>query len=126
MTMTRQATLRRWLNVILRGLHLVSVIVLGASLLGAPVSGGSAALGVALTGFAMLALDIWKKPGHLREVAGIAVLMKLLLVAWMAMDATSRPILFWLIVASSAVFAHAPASFRHAVVITHRSNAIEP
>lgn len=117
MAMTRQATARRWINVALRGLHLVTVILLGANLLGAPVSGDHAALGVALTGFAMLALDIWKKPGYLGEVAGVAVMLKLLLVAWMALDASARPVLFWFIVAGSAVFAHAPASFRHAVLI---------
>jgi len=38
-------------------------------------------------------------------------------VGWMAMDAASRPILFWLIVVASAIFAHAPGRFRHAVLI---------
>lgn len=113
-------SLQRWGNVGLRGLHLVAVIFLGAALLGAPTPADHAALGVAFSGFAMLALDIWKKPGHLRETAGLAVLVKLLLVAWMAFDASARPALFWFIVAASAVFAHAPARFRHAVLLGRR------
>jgi hypothetical protein len=114
--------LLRWLNVALRGLHLVAVIMLGAALLGAPVAGGPAALGVAATGFAMLAIDTWSKPNHLLEVSGIAVLVKLVLVGWMAADESSRFALFWIIVAGSAIFAHAPARFRHAVVFGPENN----
>ncbi|MBI4997989.1 MAG: hypothetical protein HZC22_14075 [Rhodocyclales bacterium] len=111
---------QRWLGVLLRGLHLVAVIVLGAALLGAPVSGGLAVLGLWSTGLAMLGLDTWSKPSHLREVSGLAVLVKLVFVSWMAVDAGSRAVLFWLVVGGSAVFAHAPARFRHAVVIPAR------
>jgi hypothetical protein len=110
--------LQRWLNVALRGLHLVAVILLGAALLGAPVAGGTAVFGVAATGLAMLVLDTWSKPSHLREASGIAVLVKLVLVGWMAADESSRFALFWVVVAGSAIFAHAPARFRHAVVFS--------
>lgn len=106
----------RWINVALRGLHLAAVILLGANLLGAPVSSALAVPAVILTGLAMFVVDILKKPSHLREVAGIAVLVKLVLVAWMASDSAMRPALFWLIVGGSAVFAHAPARFRHTVL----------
>lgn len=111
---------QRWLSVLLRGLHLVAVIVLGAALLGAPVASDPAVLGLWTTGLAMLALDTWSKPSHLREASGIAVLAKLALVVWMAVDAASRPVLFWLIVVGSGIFAHAPAGFRHAVLIGQR------
>ena len=104
---------RRWLNVVLRGAHLVAVICLGAALLGAPVNTGQAAFSVAATGFAMFATDTWGRPAHLREVAGLAVIAKLLLVGWMALDPLARPVLFWIIVAGSAFSAHAPARFRH-------------
>jgi hypothetical protein len=112
--------LQRWLNVVLRGLHLVAVIVLGAALLGAPIASDAAVLGLWTTGLAMLASDTWSKPSHLREVSGIAVLVKLLFVAWLAIDTSARPLLFWSIVVSSAVFAHAPAKFRHALVFARR------
>lgn len=113
--------LRRWLNVTLRGLHLIAVILLGAALLGAPVALGAATAGVAATGLAMLALDTWSRPAHLREMAGLSVLLKLGLVAWMAAAPESRFVLFWVVVVGSAVFAHAPAKFRHAVLIRRRS-----
>jgi hypothetical protein len=115
--MTPLDTALRWINVILRGLHLVAVILLGAALLGAPLDAGHAAMAVAASGFAMLLLDIWRKPQHLREAAGLAVLVKLVLVGWMAVDASARPLLFWLIVAGSAISAHAPARFRHAILL---------
>jgi hypothetical protein len=111
---------QRWLGVLLRGLHLVAVVVLGASLLGAPVSGEHAVVGLWSTGIAMLALDTWSKPSHLREASGLSVLVKLAFVGWMAVDAGSRAVLFWLVVVGSAVFAHAPATFRHAVVLPPR------
>lgn len=112
----------RWINVILRGLHLVAVILLGGALLGAPLDAGRIASGVAATGFTMFALDIWRKPRHLREVSGIAVLVKLVLVGWMAIDAASQHVLFWLIVAGSAISAHAPARFRHALIFGNDSH----
>jgi hypothetical protein len=49
---------RRWLNVLLRGLHLVAVIALGAALLGAPLSDATAAMAVAATGLTMFALEL--------------------------------------------------------------------
>lgn len=111
---------QRWLGVLLRGLHLIAVIVLGAALLGAPVAGERAVVGLWSTGLAMLALDTWSRPAHLREASGMAVLLKLAFVGWMAVDAGSRALLFWLVVVVSAVSAHAPAKFRHAVLIPSR------
>lgn len=98
----------------------MAVVWLGAAELGAPVSGGFAALVVGATGFVMFALDIWNKPSHLREASGVAVLVKLVLVGWMAVDASSRFLLFWVVIAGSAVFAHAPARFRHAILLAPR------
>jgi hypothetical protein len=111
---------RRWLNVILRGLHLAAVIALGAAILGAPVDLRQSAIATLVTGLGMLVLDVWGNPDHLRKAAGLSVIGKLVLVGWMAVDADHRLLLFWLIVVGSAVFAHAPASFRHAVLIRSR------
>lgn len=111
---SKPPTWRRWLNVALRCLHLSAVIILGAGLLGAAIQSTNAALAVAATGLGMFALDTLTHPGHLREASGIAMIAKLALVIWMAVDANVRPVLYWLIVVGSAVFAHAPARFRHA------------
>jgi hypothetical protein len=107
---------RRWTIVMLRTLHLVAVIALGALLLGAPAQPawplGSVAGAALATGLAMFALDVIAERGHLRTVAGLSVLAKLLLVAGLAFH--PAPWLFWTIAALSAVVSHAPASFRHA------------
>lgn len=105
----------RWLGVFLRGLHLAAVIGLGAALMGAPLDGHTQSLGVLATGAAMMILDLWLKPHLIREWSGAALLIKLAVVGWMALDASLRLPLFWLLVVWSAVFAHAPASFRHAL-----------
>ncbi|MFN3884792.1 MAG: hypothetical protein ACK4Q4_08550 [Rhodocyclaceae bacterium] len=107
----------RWINVILRGLHLCAVILLGAMLLGARQENAEIVLAVATTGFAMFALDVWRKPQHLREASGIVVLLKLALIGWMVFNVAMQQSLFWLIVAGSAISAHAPARFRHAIVL---------
>jgi hypothetical protein len=114
---------RRWAGVILRSVHLVAVIALGAGLLGAPIAVGNAATAVLFSGLAMFGLDIWSKPGHLHELSGVSMLLKLALVLWMAVDATQRTTLFWLVVAGSALVAHAPARFRHAQVCGQKIRA---
>ena len=116
MTSFQGSTIRRWANVALRGLHIAAVIVLGASLLGAPVGADHASVAVATSGVAMLILDLWRNPDHMRQVAGLSVIAKLVLLALMIFNETCRPQLFWVIVAWSAIFSHAPASFRHAII----------
>lgn len=106
----------RWTGVLLRGLHLVAVVLLGAGMLGAAVALDAVVPAVVLTGIALFAIDLCNKPGYLREASGVSMLIKLALVGWMAADVAVRPILFWVIIVGSAVFAHAPASFRHTVL----------
>jgi hypothetical protein len=111
---------RRWLHVILRGVHLAAVVALGAAILGAPVDPRQSATATLVSGMAMLALDLWGDRDHLLKVAGLSVIAKLALVGWMAADSDNRIVLFWLLLAWSALFAHAPASFRHAVLLPRR------
>ena len=114
MTEARRSPVARWLSVVLRGLHLAAVIGLGAALMGAPLDGQLQSLGVLISGLAMLALDLWMKPHLLLEWSGAALLIKLAMVGWMALDGELRPALFWILVLWSAVFAHAPGRIRHA------------
>jgi hypothetical protein len=112
---------RRWLSVFLRSAHLVAVIAFAAVLLQAttaplPEYSGSAVL---VTGILIWLLDIWHKPGHLLEGAGLSMLLKLVLIVWMIYSPGLRVSLFWIIVVWSAVFSHAPASFRNARVFRH-------
>ena len=110
---------RRWLIVGLRALHLVAIIALGALLLGAPAAAtwpaDAVAAAVLGSGLAMLAMDLLAHRQHLRTVAGLTALLKLGLVAILAF--VPELWLFWTLVVLSAVVSHAPASFRHQVVI---------
>jgi hypothetical protein len=109
----RRNPVLRWLSVVLRTAHVVAVIGLGAAVLGAPLSGHQQALGVFGSGLATMALDLWVRPRLFREWSGVALVVKLVAVAWMAFDSTRLVPLFWGVVVWSVLFAHAPASFRH-------------
>ena len=65
------------------------------------------------TGGALFALDLWVFPGHLFELSALSVLVKLVLVALMAVDSAWQLPLFWIVVLWSGVFSHAPATLRH-------------
>lgn len=107
-----QPPLSRWLGIALRGAHLTTVIFLGASLL-TGTAGHGAIAAVLLSGAILFLLDLWIYPGHLHEIAGISVLIKLLLIATMAIDPALRLPMFWLVIFWSVLFSHAPASVRH-------------
>ena len=106
----------RWLSVFLRGLHLVTVIEFSAVILTRPAAPPDNSWGIAvlLSGLALWALDLWQHPAHLRQRVGLCMLVKLLLVAAMLHLPAWRWPLLWMIVIGSAVFSHAPASFRNA------------
>lgn len=111
--LARDSEAERWFSVLLRSLHLAGVVWLGAAVLGAPADHRGAALLVLGSGTAMLLMDLRAGRMALREVAGVAVLVKLALVAWMALDARYAVPLFWALVLGSAVTSHAPKAFRH-------------
>jgi hypothetical protein len=107
---------RRWLSVFLRGAHLIAVTAFSATVLNVvpeaqPGYSGSAVL---ITGVLVWLLDLWHKPAHLVEGAGLSMLLKLVLLALMFVLPEQRVPLFWIVVGWSAVFSHAPASFRNA------------
>lgn len=104
----------RWLSVVLRSLHLVAVIGLGAALLGASLSSHLPSMGVLVTGMALFAIDLRTKPQLLQQWSGAALVIKLCAIGLMAFSPELRAPLFWGVIVWSAIFAHAPASFRHA------------
>ena len=106
---------RRWLSVFLRGAHLISVISFSASILGSShAPHGYAGNAVVITGVLIMLLDVWHRPSHLIEGAGLSMLLKLALLAGMLVLPELREALFWVIVGWSAFFSHAPARFRNA------------
>ena len=107
---------RRWLSVFLRGAHLIAVISFSGVVLHAlpatqPDYAGSAVLA---SGLLVWLLDLWHRPGHLLEGAGLSMLLKLVLLGWMLVSPELREPLFWIVVGWSALFSDAPASFRNA------------
>lgn len=104
---------KRWLNVGLRAVHVVGLILLGASIL---TGSGNLSLAIALTvpsGLVMFLIDTWANPGHLREIAGFGVIVKLGLVWLMYLQPGFALELFWSSVILATVLSHAPANFRH-------------
>ncbi|HEY6897399.1 MAG TPA: hypothetical protein VI279_09050 [Rhodocyclaceae bacterium] len=104
----------RWLNIALRGGHMMAVIALGGACLGAPLPLESLAYATLGSGLALLLLELWADQVSLREAAGAATLLKLGLVGLMPLLPAWRLPLFWLIVGWSVIFSHAPKTWRHA------------
>ena len=99
---------RRQLNLSLRTAHLAGIVLLGAALLGA----GGITTGAWLTllsGVGMFAGDAWANPAHVREIAGFGVLVKLALVAVMALYPPVALPVFWGILVISTLLSHARA-----------------
>lgn len=111
---TRDFRGRRWLSVFLRSAHLVAVIAFAAVLLTTAPLPEYSGMAVLITGVLVWALDLYHKPGHLVEGAGLSMLLKLILIAGMIFSPDLRVPLFWIVVVWSGVFSHAPASFRNA------------
>jgi hypothetical protein len=86
------------------------VALLAAAVMGAPALGwaGTAAL---VTGAALLAAELADGRIALAELAGLVVLGKFALTAWMALS--PAPWLFWSLLVVSAVSSHAPRHLRH-------------
>jgi hypothetical protein len=104
---------RHWLGIALRTLHIAGVCLLAASLLGA---GGIARHGAWLTlasGIALFASELADRRVRVGDFAGLVVVLKLALVAWMAWRPAAATALFWVAVAVSSVASHAPRRVRH-------------
>lgn len=103
---------RRWVGIVLRSAHLAGVVWLGAALMGAPVGhgGGWLTLASGLGLFASELIDRRVAPG---ELAGALVIAKLGVVGAMLHWPTLALPLFWILLAVSAVSAHAPKPVRH-------------
>ncbi|WP_153147415.1 hypothetical protein [Dechloromonas sp. H13] len=103
---------RRWLNLSLRTAHLAGVVLLGAALLGHGDTMAGAWLTL-LSGLGMFAGDAWANPAHVREIAGCGVLLKLALLALMAVVPATALAVFWTLLVLSTLLSHAPGALRH-------------
>ena len=104
---------RRWLSVVLRSLHLAGVVLAGVGIFG---NGTHVATGVVLmllTGLALYGIDLWRHPDLWRELAGVFLLLKLIVLCAMLLVPDVAGLLFWLVLIASSVVSHAPRVFRH-------------
>lgn len=109
----KDSELERWFAIVLRSVHLAGVVWLGGYVvMGQPVDRAPALLMLA-SGLLMLAMDLRAGRIALGEVAGGFVLVKLALVAWMALDTRQVSWIFWVLVVGSSIASHAPKGFRH-------------
>jgi hypothetical protein len=105
---------RRWLLVTLRSLHLVGVVLVGAALLSGNEEHRAAAAALMLvTGLGLYGVEVWAKPRHAVELAGLFIPLKLIGVAAMIFLPHLAASLFWLLLVASSIVSHAPAGFRH-------------
>lgn len=106
---------RRLVVSLLRAMHLSGVVGIGAFLLGATDVVGASAFAFLLVagGLGIMALDRWSDPAYLRQVNGLAMLFKLLLLAALVWYFGMSQPLFWSTLVLSVLVAHAPASIRH-------------
>lgn len=106
---------RRWLIVGLRVVHLIGMVGAGAALIyELPLAAQLPyALALLISGVTMMAIDLWTSPGYLAEMAGAAMLAKIVLLIWFVVAPPQQMMLFWGILVLSAVIAHAPGWMRH-------------
>lgn len=106
---------RRLVVGLLRALHLSGVVGVGAALLGAVdvVAASAFAFLLVTGGLGIMALDRWSDPAYLRQVNGLAMLAKLLLLAALVWFLGMSLPLFWSVLVFSVLVAHAPANIRH-------------
>ena len=109
----KPAAWRRWLAIGLRCAQRAGVVLLGASLLGAPLELRLGAGATLVTGIGLLMAECSDGRIRLAELAGIVALLKLAVVGWMMLDHGVAPLLFWLVVLVSGLVSHAPREWRH-------------
>jgi hypothetical protein len=106
---------KRWINIVLRTLHLIGTAGIGAVyLLGVTAPGWLIYLLLTiLSGLAMIAVEVWSEWIWLVQVRGVAILAKLALLVAMALFPRAAALLFMLVIVISALASHAPARLRH-------------
>ena len=97
----------------MRSLHLAGVVLVGVALFG---NGSSSVAGIVLmlfTGLALYGIELWHHLGFWKELAGVFIAVKLImLLAMLLLPGWAGP-LFWLLLITSSVVSHAPWVFRH-------------
>lgn len=107
---------------LLRVAHLVGVVGSGAVLLGAqPLAEAEVyALVLVGSGMGMVLLDCIVNPDYLRQVSGLGIMLKLLLLSVSILLAGLVVPVFWAVLVGSVLLSHAPRWLRHRQVLPRR------
>jgi hypothetical protein len=65
------------------------------------------------SGLGILGIDAWSNPNHFRQINGLAMVLKLILVGLMVAWPQARLPLFWVILVYSVAISHAAGRIRH-------------
>lgn len=100
---------------LLRVFHVIGVVGSGAVLLGAQPLAESYlyALLLVVSGTSIVLLDGWSNPEYFRQVSGLAILLKVLLLTLAIWLAGLMPAIFWAVLVGSVLLSHAPRRLRH-------------
>lgn len=110
----KPAAWRRWTAIALRTAHLAAVVLTGIAVLGAPhPASGHGPAALFISGMLLFAFELADDRVRLTELAGVVVIAKLVLCAWMLADPLRAEVLFWTLLVASAVSSHAPRRLRH-------------
>lgn len=107
----------RWVNIMLRTLHLVGVAGMGGAFLYAtPESEWRPFFTLTfVSGFLLMLLAIWSNGIWLIQLRGVATIVKLMLLS-LAFAGGMEPAILFTIIAISGVIAHAPGKVRYYMV----------
>jgi Na+/glutamate symporter len=92
---------------------LAGVVLAGVAIIGNGTLSVAGVVLMLLTGFALYGIELWHHPDLWREVAGVFIAVKLIMLVAMLLVPNIAGPLFWLLLISSSVVSHAPRVFRH-------------
>lgn len=112
---SRSFAAQRWLDVVLRTLHLVGLAGVGGSFLQPSIDpGGQLFLPLTLgSGCVMVLLSLWSNGIWLVQLRGQAILLKLLLLLLIPLIPDLGAELFIVVIVISGLISHAPAKTRY-------------
>jgi hypothetical protein len=77
------------------------------------VNGAAFAFLLVASGLGIFGIDAWSNPNHFRQINGLAMVLKLILVGLMVAWPQARLPLFWVILVYSVAISHAAGRIRH-------------
>lgn len=97
--------------------HVAGVVGVGAAVLRGEAPTGAFPILLAACGLGIATLDRWSNRAYLKQVSGLAVLLKIALVLALAAFAAFGAVAFWSLLVFSVAIAHAPGRVRHRKVV---------